>query len=66
MIQTSILFKIIIRILAVSALLMTLIPSFFHFSGRIESQQVKWWMGIGMVLWFMTGSLWLGRKNKDQ
>jgi hypothetical protein len=55
--------KIVIRVLAIVALLLTLIPSILHFAGKIPSEKVNLWMGIGMVLWFLTGSFWLGRKQ---
>lgn len=57
--------KGIIITLAVVGLGMTLIPSILHFSGRISSEQVNLWMAIGMVIWFITGSIWLGGKKGE-
>lgn len=56
--------KLMIRILAIIALLMTLVPSILQFTGKIAAERVNLWMAIGMVLWFLTGSLWLGRKQQ--
>lgn len=57
--------KSIIIFLAIAGLLITLIPSILHFTGNISSEKVNLWMAIGMMLWFITGGIWLGGKKGE-
>lgn len=59
----NIIIKLLIRVLAIIALLLTLMPSILHYTGNMAPERVNLWMGIGMVLWFLTGSFWLGKKS---
>jgi uncharacterized membrane protein (Fun14 family) len=47
----------ILIILAVSGLVLTLVPSMLAFSGIITIQNNKLLMLIGMILWFSTASV---------
>ncbi len=65
MFENNIILKITIRVLAVIGLILTILPSLLHFSGVIEMDTMKTWMAIGMFIWFLTGSFWLGKKTKE-
>jgi hypothetical protein len=65
MLQNNFIIKGVIPVLAIAALGLTIIPALMHFYGRLESADVNVLMAIGMVLWFLTGSFWLGRKKRD-
>ncbi len=60
------LLKILIRILAITGLVMTILPSILHFAGSMDMEAMKIWMAAGMFLWFLTGSFWLGKKSKEE
>ncbi len=63
--DNKLIFKIIIRVLAIIGLVMTILPSLLHFGGVIGMDTMKLWMDIGMFVWFLTGSFWLGKKTKE-
>ena len=57
--------KTIIKILAIIALFITLVPSLLFFFGQVSEGTSKIWMMIGTLLWFATASFWLGKKNEE-
>ncbi len=65
MADKNIIVKVVIRVLAIAGLILTILPSLLHFGGVMELPAVHTWMAIGMVVWFLTGSFWLGKKTKD-
>ena len=56
--------KLLIPILAISALGLTVIPAFLVFSGAMQMDVYKTLMTIGTVLWFVTAPIWF-RKTKE-
>lgn len=63
MAEKNIFIKVMIRVLAIVGLILTIVPSILHFSEIISLQAVHTWMAVGMVVWFLTGSFWLGKKS---
>ena len=55
-----------VKILAVSGLLLTILPSILHLYGMLDLPEVHRWMSAGMVVWFVTGSIWLGKKTRRE
>ncbi len=45
-------------------LLLTLLPSVLVFAGAVSSGTHKNLMVLGMLLWFGTAPLWLGKKSQ--
>jgi hypothetical protein len=50
--------KNIYKITSYIGLALTLIPSFFVFSGKINLESHYNLMFVGMILWFVTAPLW--------
>jgi hypothetical protein len=46
--------KILMKIGSFLSLALTIVPSILFFVGDLVLSQMKWYMGIGMVLWFVT------------
>ncbi len=55
--------KIIYKILAVSGLLLTVVPAFMHYAGTMTEESMKAWVLGGMIVWFVGAAPWLGRKS---
>lgn len=47
--------------LSVIGLIMTIIPPILMFLGRMELSEIKTWMGVGMVMWFVTAPFWINK-----
>ncbi len=58
--------RIIITILAITGLILTILPSFLLFSGNITSDLNKQLMFIGFLLWFVVAPVWLKAKAKAE
>jgi hypothetical protein len=58
--------KYIYPIIGLAGLLLLLIPSIMHFSGRMEIDQMKDLMLIGTLLWFAGAIPWLGKKTSKE
>lgn len=54
--------RIIITILAITGLVLTILPSFLLFSGIITPDLNKQLMFIGFLLWFIIAPGWLRAK----
>ena len=48
------------------SLVLTIVPSIIFFVGNLELSQMKWYMGIGMALWFMTAPFWINKPSKSE
>ncbi len=57
--------KRVAQILSWLALAVTLVPSLVCLAGRIDLPQVKMWMLVGTIAWFITAPLWMEHKAKD-
>jgi hypothetical protein len=58
--------KILMKILSFLSLALTIVPSILFFVGDLELSQMKWYMGIGMVLWFVTAPFWINKPSKSE
>lgn len=50
--------------LSILGLITTIIPPILLFSGKIELSDMKIWMGIGMVLWFVSAPFWINKNGQ--
>ena len=53
--------KILIKIGSFVSLALTIVPSLIFFNGDLELSQMKVYMGVGMVLWFVTAPFWINK-----
>ena len=53
--------KILIKIGSFVSLVLTIVPSLIFFTGGLELSQMKIYMGVGMVLWFVTAPFWINK-----
>lgn len=51
-------------VLAIVALGLTLIPSFFVFTGDIDLDLYKKLMTIGAILWFIAAPIWFKKEKQ--
>ena len=58
--------KILIKIGSFLSLVLTIVPSIIFFVGNLELSQMKGYMGIGMVLWFVTAPFWINKLSKSE
>lgn len=58
--------KAVLQIISLAGILLTIVPPILFFLGRITQSSQNWWMLIGAITWFLSASLWLGRKEKTQ
>jgi len=47
-------------------LALTIVPSIIFFTGDLELSQMKIYMGVGMVLWFVTAPFWINKSSKSE
>ena len=58
--------KILMKIGSFLSLVLTIVPSIIFFVGNLELSQMKGYMGIGMVLWFVTAPFWINKLSKSE
>ena len=58
--------KRILQLLSLAGLLMTIIPPFLHFLGKISIPRQNVWMLAGAIIWFLSASFWLGGREKRE
>jgi hypothetical protein len=58
--------KIIIKLGSFVSLVLTIVPSLIFFTGDLELSQMKIYMGVGMVLWFVTAPFWINKSSKSE
>ena len=58
--------KILIKIGSFVSLVLTIVPSLIFFTGGLELSQLKIYMGVGMVLWFVTAPFWINKSSKSE
>lgn len=42
-------------------LMLTIYPPILFFMGDVDLDRMKWSMGIGMLLWFVTAPFWINK-----
>jgi hypothetical protein len=55
--------KNLLKLFSFLALVLTIVPSFLVFYRAISLETHYTLMAVGMVLWFITAPLWLGKKS---
>ncbi len=58
--------KILMKIGSFLSLVLTILPSILFFIGDLELSQMKGYMGIGMILWFVTSPFWINKPSKTK
>jgi len=58
--------KILLKIISFAGLLLTLIPSFLVFSGRMDLNSNKLLMLIGTLLWFIFSPFWINKSKQTE
>jgi len=54
--------KPILIIVSLLALAGTILPALLFLGGAMQLSQVKTWMLVATITWFVTAPLWMGRK----
>jgi len=57
--------KYLYPVLAITGLLLTLIPSILLYLGMLSLENMKMYMFIGAVVWFSGAIPWLGKKKNS-
>ncbi|MEJ2077776.1 MAG: hypothetical protein P8Z74_07190 [Acidobacteriota bacterium] len=55
--------KALLKVLSVAGLTLTIVPSFFVFSGAITWERHATLMVVGMILWFASAPFWMKREG---
>lgn len=58
--------KILLKTGSFLGLALTIVPSLIFFTGDLELSQMKVYMGVGMVLWFVTAPFWINKSSKSE
>lgn len=58
--------KILLKIGSFLSLALTIVPPIIFFVGDLELSQMKGYMGIGMVIWFVTAPFWINKSSKSE
>lgn len=58
--------KILLKIGSFLSLALTIVPPIIFFVGNLELSQMKGYMGIGMVIWFVTAPFWINKPSKSE
>lgn len=53
--------KSLLIILSMLGLLITIVPPILMFLGKIELEDMKTFMGLGMLIWFVTAPFWINK-----
>ncbi len=56
--------KLLFKIISFIGLLLTLLPSYFVFIGKIDLNTDKLLMLIGTVVWFLISPFWINKEEK--
>lgn len=54
--------KTLAQVVSCLALLGTILPALLFFSGRMTLDQVKFWMLVATVCWFVAAPMWMEHK----
>jgi hypothetical protein len=54
--------KRLAQLVSVLALVGTILPALLFFAGRIPLEQVKFWMLVAALFWFVATPLWMEHK----
>ncbi len=57
--------KKVLKFGSLLGLMLTIYPPVMFIMGDVELDRMKWAMGLGMVLWFVTAPFWINKKRED-
>jgi len=57
--------KLIYKSLAITGLLLTVVPAFLRYGGMMTDESMKAWALAGTFVWFIGATPWLGKKVKS-
>ena len=57
--------RILVKILAITGLLITFLPSVLNFLDIISTTATETYMLIGTLIWFVFAYFWLGRSKEE-
>jgi hypothetical protein len=49
------------RVVSLLALVCTIVPAVFFFTGQVDLETTKWWMLVAAVAWFVATPIWMDR-----
>ncbi len=58
--------KAILQIVSLAGILLTIVPPVLFFLGKMSHSSQNLWMLAGAIIWFLSASVWLGRKGKTE
>ncbi len=58
--------KAILQVISLAGILLTIVPPILFFTGKMSHSSQNGWMLAGAVIWFLSASLWLGKKGKTE
>ena len=53
----------VLQIISFIGLLLTIVPPILYFNGKILQVQQNWFMILGALIWFISASFWMNKKN---
>ena len=56
--------KLVLKIISYVGIGLTIIPSILFLMDKIELPQLKWYMLIGVFMWFGSAVFWVGKGKK--
>jgi|OpeIllAssembly_1097287.scaffolds.fasta_scaffold807750_2 hypothetical protein len=51
------------QLVSAAALVGTIAPSLLLFAGVVSLEQVKWWMLVATIAWFVATPVWMDRRD---
>ncbi|MFN3999283.1 hypothetical protein [Algoriphagus sp.] len=55
--------KTLLKFGSLLGLMLTIYPPVMFYMGDVDLDRMKWSMGIGMVLWFVTAPFWINKSS---
>ena len=57
--------QLIAKIISLLVLVALIAPSIMYLAGKIELDQVKIWMTVSTIVWFISASLWMWKEKVE-
>ena len=57
--------KNLLKLLSLVGLILSIVPPVMLFLGKMQMDSMKFWMGVGMVVWMVTAPFWINKKMED-
>jgi len=55
--------RLILKIVSLLSLIALILPSILFLAGRMELDEVKWYMVLATIAWFVTATPWMWKDN---